>query len=128
MNYVYTVVCVCNKLQWLSLIEGFFKEAQWYYSGYTPTLEEYLNNAKVSISSPTIISQVYFTLATSTEKTVIESVYGYHNILYLSGMILRLADDLGTTQVYFILFHYHYNKWHIFSDVYVLCWKNLLYV
>nr|ADK73617.1 terpene synthase 5 [Origanum vulgare] len=83
---------------WLSLIEGFFKEAQWYYSGYTPTLEEYLNNAKVSISSPTIISQVYFTLATSTEKTVIESVYGYHNILYLSGMILRLADDLGTTQ------------------------------
>nr|QJX58301.1 monoterpene synthase 16 transcript variant 2 [Salvia pomifera] len=84
---------------WLSLVEGFFKEAQWYYSGYTPSLEEYLNNAKVSISSPTIISQVYFTLPnSSTDKEVIESLYEYHNILNLSGMILRLADDLGTTQ------------------------------
>nr|QFS22623.1 putative gamma-terpinene synthase [Thymus serpyllum] len=83
---------------WLSLVEGFFQEAKWYYAGYTPTLAEYLENAKVSISSPTIISQVYFTLPNSTERTVVENVYGYHNILYLSGMILRLADDLGTTQ------------------------------
>ncbi|XP_057796974.1 sabinene synthase 1, chloroplastic-like isoform X2 [Salvia miltiorrhiza] len=84
---------------WLSLVEGFLKEAQWYYSGYTPSLEEYLNNAKVSVSSPTIISQLYFTLANSkTDKTVIESLYEYHNILNLSGMILRLANDLGTTQ------------------------------
>nr|QJX58304.1 monoterpene synthase 5 [Salvia officinalis] len=84
---------------WLSLVEGFLKEAQWYYSGYTPSLEEYLNNAKVSISSPTILSQVHFTLPnSSTDKRVIESLYEYHNILNLSGMILRLADDLGTTQ------------------------------
>nr|WAB71044.1 gamma-terpinene synthase [Mentha longifolia] len=83
---------------WVSLVEGFFKEAQWYYKGYTPTLEEYLNNAKISISSPTIISQIYFTLPNSTEKTAIESLYEYHDILCLSGMILRLADDLGTTQ------------------------------
>ncbi|XP_057788855.1 sabinene synthase 1, chloroplastic-like [Salvia miltiorrhiza] len=84
---------------WSSLVEGFLKEAQWYYSGYTPSLEEYLNNAKVSISSPTIISQIYFTLAnSSTNKKVIESLYEYHNILNLSGMILRFADDLGTTQ------------------------------
>ncbi|KAG6390799.1 hypothetical protein SASPL_148544 [Salvia splendens] len=68
-------------------------------SGYTPSLEEYLNNAKVSISSPTIISQLHFTLPNSSiDKRVIESLYEYHNILNLSGMILRLADDLGTTQ------------------------------
>ncbi|KAH6823402.1 hypothetical protein C2S53_000140 [Perilla frutescens var. hirtella] len=82
---------------WLDLVQGFFEEAKWYYSEHTPSLEEYLNNAKISISSPTIISQVYFTLPSSTtEKTVIESLYKYHQILYLSGMILRLTDDLGT--------------------------------
>nr|QJX58302.1 monoterpene synthase 17 [Salvia fruticosa] len=84
---------------WLSMVEGYLKEAQWYYTGYTPSLEEYLNNAKVSIASPTILSQVNFTLPkSSTDKTVIESLYEYHNILNLSGMISRLADDLGTTQ------------------------------
>nr|QEV81849.1 terpene synthase 10 [Prunella vulgaris] len=84
---------------WLSLVEGFFKEAQWYYSGYTPTLEEYLNNGKISISSPTLISQIYFSLSNfNTDKNSIENLYKYHNILTLSGLILRLADDLGTTQ------------------------------
>nr|QJX58294.1 (+)-sabinene synthase transcript variant 2 [Salvia officinalis] len=83
---------------WVSLVEGYLKEAYWYYNGYKPSLEEYLNNAKISISAPTIISQLYFTLANSIDETAIESLYQYHNILYLSGTILRLADDLGTSQ------------------------------
>ncbi|KAH6782477.1 hypothetical protein C2S51_007770 [Perilla frutescens var. frutescens] len=83
---------------WMDLVEGFFEEAKWYYSGYTPSLEEYMNNGKVSISSPAIISQIYFTLAATSphKKDDIETLYKYHNILYLSGIILRLADDLGT--------------------------------
>lgn len=86
-------------MQWLDLVEASFEEAKWYYSGYTPTLEEYLNNSRVSISCPAIISQVYFTLAGSIDKPVIECMYKYHDILYLSGILLRLPDDLGTSSV-----------------------------
>nr|ABP01684.1 pinene synthase [Salvia rosmarinus] len=82
---------------WVDLAEAYLKEAKWYYSGYTPSLEEYLSNAKISIASPNIISQLHFTLAnSSTDKWSIESLYQYHNILNLSGMLLRLADDVGT--------------------------------
>lgn len=82
---------------WVDLVEAFLEEAKWYYSGYEPSLEEYLNNASISIAVPAAISQIYFTLPTTTmEKPAIESMYKYHHILRLPGTILRLADDLGT--------------------------------
>ncbi|XP_047938154.1 sabinene synthase 1, chloroplastic-like [Salvia hispanica] len=84
---------------WYDLGASYLKEAKWYYSGYIPTLEEYMDNSKVSVASPNIISQLYFTLPNSSyDKSTIDSLYEYHDILYLSGMILRLADDVGTAQ------------------------------
>nr|Q5SBP2.1 RecName: Full=(-)-endo-fenchol synthase, chloroplastic; Flags: Precursor [Ocimum basilicum]AAV63790.1 fenchol synthase [Ocimum basilicum] len=82
---------------WLDLVEAYFLEAKWFHSGYTPTLEEYLNNSKMTITCPAIVSEIYFAFANSIDKTEVESVYKYHDILYLSGMLLRLPDDLGTT-------------------------------
>ncbi|KAH6801551.1 hypothetical protein C2S52_002015 [Perilla frutescens var. hirtella] len=82
---------------WADLVEAYFKEANWYYNGYTPSMEEYLNNAYISIGATPVISQVFFTLATSIDKLVTESLYGYHRILRLSGMLVRLPDDLGTS-------------------------------
>nr|ARA91313.1 3-carene synthase [Lavandula x intermedia]ARA91314.1 3-carene synthase [Lavandula x intermedia] len=82
---------------WIDLVEANLEEAKWYYSGYTPSLEQYICSSRISISCPTIISQIYFTLETSIEKSAIESMYKYHDILYLSGMLLRLPDDLGTS-------------------------------
>ncbi|XP_057787967.1 sabinene synthase 1, chloroplastic-like [Salvia miltiorrhiza] len=83
---------------WIDLSGACFQEAKWYHNGYTPSLEEYLSNAKTSIAAPSIISQLYFTFPNSTDKMAIHLLYQYHHILYLSGMILRLADDLGTAQ------------------------------
>ncbi|KAG6434616.1 hypothetical protein SASPL_106254 [Salvia splendens] len=85
--------------RWYDLGASYLKEAKWYYSGYIPTLEEYMGNSKVSVASPNIISQLHFTLPNSSyDKSTIDSLYEYHDILYLSGMILRLADDVGTAQ------------------------------
>ncbi|KAG6434589.1 hypothetical protein SASPL_106227 [Salvia splendens] len=96
---------ICNKVlalrlsQWYDLGVSYLKEARWYYSGYIPTLEEYMGNSKVSVASPNIISQLHFTLPNSSyDKSTIDNLYEYHDILYLSGMILRLADDVGTAQ------------------------------
>ncbi|KAH6759072.1 hypothetical protein C2S51_019307 [Perilla frutescens var. frutescens] len=82
---------------WADLVEAYLKEAKWFYNGYTPSMEEYLNNAYISIGATPVISQVFFTLATSIDKPVIDSLYEYHRILRLSGMLVRLPDDLGTS-------------------------------
>nr|AAX16075.1 linalool synthase [Perilla frutescens var. hirtella] len=82
---------------WADLVVAYLKEAKWFYNGYTPSMEEYLNNAYISIGATPVISQVFFTLATSIDKPVIESLYEYHRILRLSGMLVRLPDDLGTS-------------------------------
>ncbi|KAH6800197.1 hypothetical protein C2S52_000661 [Perilla frutescens var. hirtella] len=84
---------------WADLVVAYLKEAKWFYNGYTPSMEEYLNNAYISIGATPVISQVFFTLATSIDKPVIESLYEYHRILRLSGMLVRLPDDLGTSSM-----------------------------
>nr|AIS39006.1 terpene synthase 1 [Salvia miltiorrhiza] len=83
---------------WVNLVEAYLQEAKWYYSGYIPSMEEYLNNSMISIGAPTVISQVFFTLGTSKGKPVVESFFKYNHIFRLSGMLVRLPDDLGTSR------------------------------
>nr|WBU15652.1 geraniol synthase [Elsholtzia ciliata] len=83
---------------WIDLAEAFLKESTWYYNGYTPSLEEYIDNGSISIGAVTVISHIYFTLATSIDEHAIDSMHGYHQILRLSGLLVRLHDDLGTSQ------------------------------
>ncbi|XP_047963883.1 (+)-bornyl diphosphate synthase, chloroplastic-like isoform X2 [Salvia hispanica] len=73
---------------WVDLVEAYLQEAKWYYSGYTPSMEEYLNNSIISIGAPTVLAQVFLT---SKDK-----LYKYNHIIRLSGMLVRLPDDLGT--------------------------------
>ncbi|CAL0321533.1 unnamed protein product [Lupinus luteus] len=40
------------KEAWTDLCKSYFTEAKWYYNGYTPSLEEYMKNAWISISAP----------------------------------------------------------------------------
>ncbi|KAI7745579.1 hypothetical protein M8C21_032549 [Ambrosia artemisiifolia] len=76
--------------------KAYLKEAKWYNSGYTPTLEEYLENAWVSISVPLMLTHIsYLTSVTPTEE-IMHSMERIENIIRYSGIILRLADDLGT--------------------------------
>ncbi|KAE9465979.1 hypothetical protein C3L33_02096, partial [Rhododendron williamsianum] len=41
---------------WADLCKTYLNEAKWYYSGYTPTLEEYMSNAWISIGAPTMLT------------------------------------------------------------------------
>lgn len=84
-------------MQWVELVEGYLQEAKWFYGKYTPSMEEYLNTATITIGAPAVISQVYFLLAKSKEKP--ESLHEYEDIIRLSGMLVRLPDDLGTLPV-----------------------------
>ncbi|KAH6798735.1 hypothetical protein C2S51_035219 [Perilla frutescens var. frutescens] len=86
------------KRSWVDLVEGYLEEAKWYYNEYTPRLEEYLKNGSVTIGAPAVISQLYFTVASSIEKSdIVDSFYKYRHIICLSGRLVRLPDDLGTS-------------------------------
>ncbi|KAJ0714567.1 putative R-linalool synthase [Helianthus annuus] len=51
------------KKPWADLCESYLREARWYHSGHTPTLNDYLNNACVTIGSP--LTLMYMKILTS---------------------------------------------------------------
>ncbi|KAJ7949838.1 (-)-alpha-terpineol synthase-like isoform X3 [Quillaja saponaria] len=66
-------------------------------SGYTPTLQEYSDNAWVSISAPVILVYAYFLVSNSITNEALDCLENNPDIIRLSAMTLRLADDLGTS-------------------------------
>ncbi|XP_076955715.1 R-linalool synthase QH1, chloroplastic-like [Bidens hawaiensis] len=75
---------------WIDYCEANLVEARWFNSGYTPTLEEYLNNSCTTVGLPRVILCPYF--LDSNVSTGVE----LQNVIKWSAVVLRLADDLGT--------------------------------
>lgn len=92
------VLC-CFFFQWADICVTYLNEAKWYSSGYTPTLQEYLNNAWISISAPLILVHAYFFVTNPINREDLDCLDTYHHIIRCSAMILRLANDLGTSSV-----------------------------
>ncbi|CAA0806721.1 1-8-cineole synthase 1- chloroplastic [Striga hermonthica] len=82
---------------WADLCRTYLQEATWHSMGYKPKLQEYINNAWISISGPVILTHAYFFVTYPIHNEAIQSLYDYHNIVRCSSMILRLANDLGTS-------------------------------
>ncbi|KAL4576538.1 hypothetical protein LXL04_012633 [Taraxacum kok-saghyz] len=79
------------KKSWVDYCEANMVEAEWFDSGYIPTLEEYLKNSCITISLPVILSNIYFFTSHDITGEALK------NVVHYSSMILRLADDLGTS-------------------------------
>ncbi|GMP98058.1 hypothetical protein CsSME_00046089 [Camellia sinensis var. sinensis] len=86
------------KKVWADICKSYLLEAKWYYNRYTPTFEEYMNNAWISISAPLMLVHAYFfdskTVTKEASECLLES---YPNIIRWSSIIFRLSDDLGTS-------------------------------
>eukprot|EP00257_Ricinus_communis_P028171 XP_025015585.1 terpene synthase 10 isoform X1 [Ricinus communis] len=85
------------KKAWADLCKSYLVEAKWYYIGYTPTLQEYMDNAWISISAPVILVHAYFLEGSPITNEALKSLKEYPDIIQWSSMILRFADDLGTS-------------------------------
>ncbi|PKU85555.1 terpene synthase 10-like [Dendrobium catenatum] len=85
----------CLKRMWADLCKAYFIEAMWYHNGYTPTLDEYLDNAWVTISGICVLTATYC-LSDDLTFEAIKSLEFYPPIVRYSCMLLRLYDDLGT--------------------------------
>lgn len=74
-------------------------EARWYHSGYTPTIEEYLNNAWITISGPVVLAHAYFSMRLKVTKEVLEGIENSADLIRFASTISRLCDDMGTSTV-----------------------------
>ncbi|KAL8264956.1 hypothetical protein R6Q59_023086 [Mikania micrantha] len=85
------------KKAWADFIKTYMMEARWYHSGYKPTLEEYLDNAYVSIGGPLILLHVMCLSSFTSTQQMLECMQNAENIIHYSSLISRLANDLGTS-------------------------------
>ncbi|KDP35321.1 hypothetical protein JCGZ_09480 [Jatropha curcas] len=85
------------KKSWADLCKAFLLEAKWYNDGYTPTLEEYIDNALISIAGPLLLVHGYFLLKNPVTIDALKVLKEYSNIIRSSAIIFRLADDLATS-------------------------------
>ncbi|GKU94202.1 hypothetical protein SLEP1_g7728 [Rubroshorea leprosula] len=83
---------------WTDLCKTYLLEVKWYHSGYTPTLQEYLDNAVVSIGAPIILHYAYALVSNQITREGLECFEReYPNVIHCSSLLLRLANDLGTS-------------------------------
>ncbi|XP_020684821.2 alpha-terpineol synthase, chloroplastic-like [Dendrobium catenatum] len=85
----------CLKRVWVDLCKAYLIEARWYHNRYTPTLDEYLENAWVTISGNCGLSASYC-LSDDLNVEALDSIKFYPPIVQHSCMIFRLYNDLGT--------------------------------
>ncbi|KAI5340388.1 hypothetical protein L3X38_019662 [Prunus dulcis] len=88
------------KKEWVNLCKSYLVEARWFYRGYTPTLQEYLDNAWTSVGGPGALLHAYLLqgLGSHLTKTSLESFKHGSEIVYWSSFMTRLSDDLGTSK------------------------------
>ncbi|KAI3972951.1 hypothetical protein MKX01_019609 [Papaver californicum] len=87
------------KKSWGNLCKAFLVEAS-YYSGYIPTLEEYTNNAWISVAGLVVSIHAYCQLGDQEiTKDALECINNNQSeLIRWSSMIFRLADDLATSK------------------------------
>ncbi|XP_028115730.1 (-)-alpha-terpineol synthase-like [Camellia sinensis] len=73
------------------------ERSKWSYSGYMPTLEEYLDHAWTSSSIPTLLTHAYFLSTNAITNEELECIEKCDYMIKWSSMVARLADDLGTS-------------------------------
>ncbi|XP_022928006.1 terpene synthase 10-like [Cucurbita moschata] len=84
------------KKTWIDLCKSYLLEAKCFHSGYKPTLEEYLDNAWISVGGPVVLVHAYV-FVTSPMLKDMESLEEHIDIIRCSSTIVRLADDLATS-------------------------------
>ncbi|XP_011003226.1 PREDICTED: probable terpene synthase 9 isoform X2 [Populus euphratica] len=84
--------------EWANLCGSYLVEARWFSNKYSPTLTEYLENARTSIGSPAALAHAYMLLGSPIAQSSLMDCFkhGSDQLIYWSSLITRLSDDLGT--------------------------------
>ncbi|XP_044497614.1 (R)-limonene synthase 1, chloroplastic-like [Mangifera indica] len=82
---------------WAGSFQAYMKEAQWYHSQYKPTLEEYMKNAWITITGPTMTLVAYLSSKNPITEKELEYLESQPDLVYWASMVFRIQDDMGTS-------------------------------
>lgn len=85
--------------QWADFCKALLVEANWYNEKYTPSLQEYLDNAWITSSGPILSLHSLLSVAHGVAHDPIELLESTHDLVYNASLIIRLCNDLGTSAV-----------------------------
>ncbi|CAA7033115.1 unnamed protein product [Microthlaspi erraticum] len=86
------------KKSWADVCRAYLVEAKWYKRGHKPDLDEYMQNAWISISAPTIFVHFYCVFSDQLSIQVLETLSQHQqNVVRCSASVFRLANDLVTS-------------------------------
>ncbi len=86
-----------QKKVWVDLCKAYILEAKWFHQKYTPTLDEYLENAMVSIGGILLLVNCYYLTTDEITKEALDCIESMPSLIYHSARNFRLVDDLGTS-------------------------------
>ena len=81
--------------------KAFLQEAKRYHKGIKVTLEEYLPPSVISNGGTMMLLCCFLMTTDKLTHKALEYVSNIPSIMYSGGLIFRLNDDLGTSQVKF---------------------------
>ncbi|CAK9142629.1 unnamed protein product [Ilex paraguariensis] len=82
---------------WKDFCTALLVEAKWYNQGYTPSLQEYLNNGWISSGDSALSVHVLFGVAHEITEDVLDFLKNGEDLVYHISMIIRLTNDQGTS-------------------------------
>ncbi|KDP32236.1 hypothetical protein JCGZ_13843 [Jatropha curcas] len=78
--------------EWAKLCRAYLTEAKWYHKGYKPTLEEYLDNAVVSIAAPLMLFCCYFLTADKITTEAVDFIEKLPTIVRCPSLVLPTSS------------------------------------
>nr|6A2A_A Chain A, Sesquisabinene B synthase 2 [Santalum album]6A2A_B Chain B, Sesquisabinene B synthase 2 [Santalum album]6A2C_A Chain A, Sesquisabinene B synthase 2 [Santalum album]6A2C_B Chain B, Sesquisabinene B synthase 2 [Santalum album]6A2D_A Chain A, Sesquisabinene B synthase 2 [Santalum album]6A2D_B Chain B, Sesquisabinene B synthase 2 [Santalum album]AIV42940.1 sesquisabinene B synthase 2 [Santalum album] len=87
----------CTAKVWSDQLKSYTKEAKWFHEGHKPTLEEYLDNALVSIGFPNLLVTSYLLTVENPTKEKLDYVNSLPLFVRASCILCRIINDLGTS-------------------------------
>ncbi|KAL3850141.1 hypothetical protein ACJIZ3_012023 [Penstemon smallii] len=85
------------KTMWAELCKSYLLEAKWCSRRHTPSLNEFLENAIVSITGPLILGHTYFCITNPIKEKALEDLVQLPALIHWTSLIARITDDLGTS-------------------------------
>ncbi|KAF3776858.1 Alpha-terpineol synthase [Nymphaea thermarum] len=83
---------------WADLCKAYLVEAWWFYNGYAPTVEEYLDNAWISVAGPLVLVHAYFFVQHDMKEDAVVDLHHFSNLIKMSSRIVRLHNDVATSK------------------------------
>nr|A0A7G5KLV2.1 RecName: Full=Sesquiterpene synthase TPS3; AltName: Full=Alpha-bergamotene synthase TPS3; AltName: Full=Terpene synthase 3; Short=CoTPS3 [Cananga odorata]QMW48844.1 terpene synthase 3 [Cananga odorata] len=86
------------KKLWKRHFNAAVKESRWFHRQYTPTLEEYMENAQISIGAPLVLTHAYVKMLKYMPNEDVNHVDKYLKLISMMCYVFRLYDDWGTSK------------------------------